>query len=48
MLLVRLNADQSDSTVPFGDSSNTLASVFKTNTGAVLRLQIKQTVNYEY
>ena len=28
--------------------SNTLASVCKTNTGAVLRLQIKQAVNYEH
>ena len=35
-------------TVPFWDSSNTLASVCKTNTGAVLTLQIKQPVNYEY
>ena len=37
MLLVCMNA-----------TGNTLASVCKTNTGAVVGLQIKQTVNYEY
>jgi len=36
----------SDLTVPF--CSNTWASVCKTATGAVLGLQIKQAVNYEY
>ena len=44
MLLVCMVADQSDPTVQFCDSSNTLASVCKTNTGAVLMLQIKQDV----
>ena len=43
-----MSADQSDPTVPFWDSSNTLASVCKTNTGAVLGLHIKQSVSYEY
>ena len=38
------DANQSNVTVPFCD---TLASVCKTTTGAVLRLQIKQGVNYE-
>ena len=33
------DADQSDPTVPFWDSSNTLTSVCKTTTGAVLGVQ---------
>ena len=33
--------------VPFWDSSNALASVCKTNTCAVLGLQIKQAVDYD-